>query len=466
MKNQLFVREAVSDEDLSCMTTDTESRKEGVSLRRKLLRQQLRVGSWNVRTLLQPGKLKELCDEASLYRLDLVGIQEVRWQGKGRTVSTTGHTIIHSGKDVDSHTSGVGLLLSPIANRALLSYECLSDRLMTARFDCGIIKMTMVVCYAPTEVSNADSKDLFYQSLDATLQKTHKHDIRLIVGDFNARVGNDRQGYESILGPHAVAETANDNGQRLLDLCVSNNLVIGGSLFPHKDIHKYTWTSQAGSKPRAQLDHILISKWWRRSLLDCRNYRGADIGSDHELVVSKVHLKLARRKKATVTNKLDLGALTSEKCGKAYRDRVTELLVQQDLADGEVEESWQIWRNAVTSAAEETIPKRNSKRKAWISKRTEDLVQERKRAKGVRDLLGRARHHARYRELDRQVKASVKNDKQEWADKIADQMDVASQKGHSREVFQLVKQLTGKAAPPPPPIKNQRLLGKLLQRTA
>jgi exonuclease III len=165
-----------------------------------LLRQNLKVATWNVRTLLlQPGKLKELCDEATLYQLDLVGVQEGRWQGKGKMVSTSGHTFIHSGKEVDSHTLGIRLLLTPSTSRACLTYECHSDRLLSARFtcNCGIINMTVVVCYAPTEVIDADTKDQFYQSVDELLQKTHKHDIRLVLGDYNARDGNARLGYES-----------------------------------------------------------------------------------------------------------------------------------------------------------------------------------------------------------------------------------------------------------------------------
>ena len=60
------------------MTGVVESRKEDTVLKRKLPRQNLKIGSWNVRTLRQTGKLKELCDEASRYRLDIVGVQEVR----------------------------------------------------------------------------------------------------------------------------------------------------------------------------------------------------------------------------------------------------------------------------------------------------------------------------------------------------------------------------------------------------
>ena len=121
------------------MTDDAESQEEGIVLKRKLLWRNLKIGSWNVRTLRQAEKLKELCDDASRYKLDLVDVQEVRWGGQGKLVTSGGMTFIYSGRETETHTFGVGHLLSPAAGRALESYECISDRLLTARLSCGII---------------------------------------------------------------------------------------------------------------------------------------------------------------------------------------------------------------------------------------------------------------------------------------------------------------------------------------
>ena len=60
-----------------------------------------------------------------------------------------------------------------------------------------------------------------------------------------------------------------DNGERLIDICQENNLVIGGTLITHKDIHKLTWTSPDG-KTQSQIDHIIINGKWRHSLQDVR----------------------------------------------------------------------------------------------------------------------------------------------------------------------------------------------------
>ena len=77
----------------------------------------------------------------------------------------------------------------------------------------------------------------------------------------------------------------NDNGERFADFCSLNDLVFGGTIFPHKGIHKATWVSPDGGTEN-QIDQICISRKFRRSLQDVRLFRGTDIGSDHHLVIA------------------------------------------------------------------------------------------------------------------------------------------------------------------------------------
>ena len=73
-----------------------------------------------------------------------------------------------------------------------------------------------------------------------------------------------------------------------------NALIITGTRFPHRDIHKATWVLPDG-KTRNQIDHVLINKKFRNSVIDTRVYRSADIGSDHHLVCTKVKLRLKKQ---------------------------------------------------------------------------------------------------------------------------------------------------------------------------
>ncbi|XP_056017205.1 relaxin receptor 1-like [Ostrea edulis] len=158
-----------------------------------------------------------------------------------------------------------------------------------------IYKKTVIACYAPTEVAEEDDKDIFYEKLQELIETTPRHDILVVLGDLNANVGNDNIGKEATMGMHGRGER-NNNGERLVELCEENSLVIEGTIFKHRDIHKQTWTSPDGHTNN-QIDHIIINRRWRGSLQDVRVKRGADIDSDYSLVIAKIKLKTPKRDK-------------------------------------------------------------------------------------------------------------------------------------------------------------------------
>ena len=71
--------------------------------------------------------------------------------------------------------------------------------------------------------------------------------------------------------------------------------IVKSTMFPHRNIHKCTWTSPDGQNHN-QTDHILIDRRWNSSIIDIRSFRGADCDTIHYLVVAKVRERLAVRK--------------------------------------------------------------------------------------------------------------------------------------------------------------------------
>ncbi|VDP02986.1 unnamed protein product [Schistosoma margrebowiei] len=152
--------------------------------------------------------------------------------------------------------------------------------------------MNIIQCYAPTNDSNDDIKDQFYERLQSIIEKYPGKDITILMRDLNAKVGIDNAGYEDIMGRHGLGQR-NENGERFTNLCAFNKFVIGSTIFPHKCIHKATWTSPEHTTEN-QTDHIYINKKFQRTMEDVRRRRGADIASDHHLVVANLKLKLKK----------------------------------------------------------------------------------------------------------------------------------------------------------------------------
>ena len=158
--------------------------------------------------------------------LDILGVSEARWTGSGQRTLATGHTILYSGRSDGHHIEGVVLIMNRKIERTLIERKPSGSRLLKARFNSRCTKLTVIVYYAPIEDAEEADKDGLCDQLQAVL------------GDLNARSGTMEKG--------CVTST------------IKNNMVIGGTLFQHRNIHKTTWISPNGAI-KSQIDHILIN---------------------------------------------------------------------------------------------------------------------------------------------------------------------------------------------------------------
>ena len=100
----------------------------------------------------------------------------------------------------------------------------------------------------------------------------------------------------------------NEAGQRLIEFCQENPLVIANTLFQQRKRGLYIWTSPGGQYQN-QIEYILCSQRWRSSTQSAKIRPGADCGSDHEVVFAKFRLKVKKVGKTTRPFRYDLNQI-------------------------------------------------------------------------------------------------------------------------------------------------------------
>ncbi|VDP49581.1 unnamed protein product [Schistosoma curassoni] len=349
------------------------------------------LGTWNARTMWDTGRVFQIAAEMKRYKVKVLGISGTHRTQVGQQRLASGYLLLFSDHEEENtqYTKGVALMLSRQAQNALIGWKSHGPRIIKASFKTKkeSITMNIIQCYEPTNDYNEDAKDQFYNWLKSVIEKSPTKDLTILMGDFNANVGTDNTGYEDIMGRHGLGER-NENGERFANLCAFNKLVIGGSIFLYNRIHKTTWTSPDHTTQN-QIDHICINKKFGRTMEDVRTKRGADIASDHHLLVAKMRLKL---KKHWTT-----GRITSQKFNTAFlrdTDKPNEFKIAlsnrfqafHDLPSGEVttmENNWEEIKKAITPTCHEVLGHKKRHHKEWITVDTLDKIQGTKTKKAT-----------------------------------------------------------------------------------
>ena len=116
-----------------------------------------------------------------------------------------------------------------------------------------------------------------------------------MIRDWNVKVGS--QETPGVTGKFGFG-IWNESGQRLIEFCQENELVIANTLFQQPKRRLYTGTLPDGQQ-RNQIDYILCNQRWRSSMQLTKTRPGDDCGSDHELLIAKFTLKLKKEGKTT-----------------------------------------------------------------------------------------------------------------------------------------------------------------------
>ena len=312
--------------------------------------------------------------------------------------------------------------------------------------------------YAPTEEAEETKKDSFYDQLQDTIAQIPSHDVKILIGDMNAQIDKHRQGLEHVIGPHGSGTQTNNNGERFILFNSLNNMCIGNTYFNHKNIHKKTWRSPGGSTAN-EIDYISIDKRWRSAILDVRVYRGADIGSDHHLLITSLRLRLKQKQITHPQRPFAVEKLNDRTIVEQYQLKLqNRFQVLENIA--EIEDQWTQFKDIVTMSAEETIGRRRgTQREKWIQDRTWKHIDDRKNIKKQMEEAKTPEQATttalKYRELDRQVKKSCRADKKVWLEQKGAEAQEAATKNDRKALYRLVREMAGTRSNSNIPIRDK-----------
>ena len=201
-----------------------------------------------------------IAHELSRLNIDIAALSEVRFSGEGSLQEHgAGYTLYWSGKpETERRLSGVGFMVrNSIASKLENQPTGHSDRIISMRLPLWNQQYaTLFSVYSPTLKAEPAEKDRFYSDLRSLIQSTPADDKVVILGDFNARVGQDSEAWKGVLGKHGVGN-CNENGRLLLEFCAEKQFTITNTIFQQKNSLKTTWMHPR-SKNWHLIDYVLV----------------------------------------------------------------------------------------------------------------------------------------------------------------------------------------------------------------
>lgn len=167
--------------------------------------------------MLKPSKLAQVAREFCNYKLQVLGLCEIRWKDSGEIRTATGEHLFFSDKsEEETHHCGVGLMLSRTAKKCLVEWQPIADRIISFK-----IRTRCITIITRHQQWRQPMQRKTSSTNNCKMKK--RPDIKILMGDLNAKVGNNNTRWKTVMGNHEVG-SMNANGELLADV-ISSGLV-------------------------------------------------------------------------------------------------------------------------------------------------------------------------------------------------------------------------------------------------
>ncbi|CAH2235409.1 jg13268 [Pararge aegeria aegeria] len=393
------------------------------------MRHTQKIGTWNVRGLLQAGKLKILENELSRCNINICGISETHWKDSDHFLTET--NVVYFSGNHDNSRNGVAMIVPKSSRHCVLGYEPVSDRVMSIKLKASPVNLNIIQVYAQTSAACNEDTESFYSDLETTISKIPQREFLVVMGDFNSKIGSDSHLLSSCVGKYGLGQR-NERGERLVQFAADNNLVISNSFFQNHPRRLYTWISPDGNY-RNQIDYVLVRSRWKTCIRNTHTLPGADCGSDHQLLMAKIQLrlraarKLDQQRRIEVKDNVQFMAALKQNWDKWVVDSNTEC----------PDKLWHSAKNLLSYAVKQSTPPVSArKRQHWMSDNTLALVEERREMKTVGTDV------RTLNEKSAQIQAACRRDLNTQLQNICAEVEAHAHKHESRDLHQKIRSIT------------------------
>ncbi|XP_055377908.1 craniofacial development protein 2-like [Condylostylus longicornis] len=246
----------------------------------KRISKDLRCACWNIRSWA--GREHEILLEMQKHKIDICAISETKRKGKGE-LTYTDYILKYSGIAKSKRAvAGVGILINTKLIPNIEDTYYVDERIIKVVLDIGKEKIHFLSVYAPDSSRKKEETDNFYENLQKEIDKIPTGEKTFILGDMNARVGNNV--VDGVKQRFSEDQT-NENGIKLTLFCANNELRINNTYFNHKKQHKITWSNTRGST--STIDYIITNRAIHPNIiLDVRSL--SQLGSRKNKIVYKI----------------------------------------------------------------------------------------------------------------------------------------------------------------------------------
>lgn len=182
-------------------------------------------------------RLLELTYALKNINFDIIGLAEVRRMGCNIEEHQE-YILCYIGETTGLH--GVGFLVKKIHKQNIVSFTGISDRVAVLKLKYEHELLTLVQAYAPTEQASEEETDKFYNDLRKAQENEDRNVI--IMGDFNAKVGQPKEYEKFITGKFGYGKR-NERGNKLVQYACEQKLSIMNTYFKKDADRRWTWIS-------------------------------------------------------------------------------------------------------------------------------------------------------------------------------------------------------------------------------